>query len=142
MVEPLTRKDVIGPIVSGVAALLSVGCFLLTYLWSRRMANRSIYVDGQKFIIEICNHLMAEPLLWHFYDDYPLREENTAALNTHSFQGKLRAFAHLHLNMFEIVVNEVPPPARGKKKNASNVWYDCLRDTRGGGIPCVYLFNC
>jgi hypothetical protein len=52
-----------------------------------------------------------------------------AGFNRVSFPGKLRAFAHLHLNMFEIIVNEVPPPGTGNKRNESNVWFDYLDDT-------------
>lgn len=96
---------------------------------SKKSANRSIYVDGQKFLIEICKQLVSEPVLWCVYDDDPLRKEAIYEAGDPVQEAKLRAFAHLHLNMFEIIVNEVPKPAVGEKRNASNVWYDYLDDT-------------
>jgi hypothetical protein len=63
------------------------------------------------------------------YDDEPLRKEKIYDINHPIQRAKLRAFAHLHLNMFEIIVNEVPKPAVFAKRTASNVWYDYLGDT-------------
>ena len=63
------------------------------------------------------------------YDDDPLRKEKIYDINDPVQRAKLRAFAHLHLNMFEIIVNEVPKPAVFGKKPASKVWYDYLDDT-------------
>ena len=129
MLFSLQAKDLVGPIVSLFAAGLSGLFFYLNSQSNSRASNRSIYVDGQKFVLEICNHLMADPLLWYFYDDYKLHEDNAAAIGTPLFQGKLMAFAHLHLNMFEIIFNEIPPPATGSKRNPSNVWLDYFHDT-------------
>jgi hypothetical protein len=42
---------------------------------------------------------------------------------------KLRAFDHLHLNLFEISVNEVSKPGVHGKRNASSLRYDYLGDT-------------
>jgi hypothetical protein len=131
MPDNLALKDVLGPIISIAAAFLSAVFFWLSYQKSKRDANRSIYVDGQKFIIEICKQLISEPLLWCLYDDSPLKTEKASEIDDPLFQQKLRAFAHLHLNMFEIVVNEVPKPGFGWKKNPSNVWFNYFHDTLG-----------
>lgn len=96
---------------------------------AKRNANRSIYVDGQKFLIDVCKQLVAEPVLWCVYDGEPLRKEKIYDINDPIQRAKLRAFAHLHLNTFEIIVNEVPKPAVFAKRTASNVWYDYLGDT-------------
>lgn len=126
----LGAKDIVGPAVSLLGAGLSGLLFILNSKANTRAANRAIYVEGQKFVLEICKQLMADPLLWSFYDDESFPEESAASVNTSAFQGKLRAFAHLHLNMFEIVFNEIPPPApTGKNRNPSNVWYDYFHDT-------------
>jgi hypothetical protein len=69
-------------------------------------------MDGQKFLIEICKQLTAEPLLWCVYDGdvthKHLRQQFAKDVEDPKFQGKLLAFAHLHLNMFEIVLAEAP----------------------------------
>jgi hypothetical protein len=126
----LTAKDLPGAIVSAIAALLSAAFAWKSAQAAKAAANRSIYVDGQKFLIEVCKQLVAEPVLWCLYDDSPLRNEAIYDANDPLQQAKLRAFAYLHLNMFEIIVNEVPKPSRWKwRRNASNVWYDYLHDT-------------
>ena len=125
----LALKDVLGPIVSIAAACLSAVFFWLNYQTTKRNADRSIYVDSQKFVIEICKQLISEPLLWSLYDDSPLKMGQSPQAENLLFQQKLRAFAHLHLNMFEIVVNEVPKPGFGRKKNPSNVWFNYFHDT-------------
>jgi hypothetical protein len=125
----LATKDVVGPIVSAVGAVVSVVFACWNVQMAKRNANRSIYVDGQKFLIEVCKLLVAEPMLWCLYDDELLRnEESVYHPNDPLQRAKLRAFAHLHLNMFEIIVNEVPKRAVWTR-NASNVWYDYLNDT-------------
>jgi hypothetical protein len=125
----LTAKDVVGPIVSIIAAIVSGVFWWKNFQASKRIANRSIYVDGQKFLIEICKQLMDDPTLWCIYGNPATPDEKMPSFNPVSFPGKLRAFAHLHLNMFEIILNEVPPPGTGNKRNASNVWFDYLDDT-------------
>jgi len=57
-------KDFIGPAISVGAATLSIVFFVKTHRLSRRVADRSIYLDGQKFLIEICKQLISEPILW------------------------------------------------------------------------------
>jgi hypothetical protein len=129
MLGNLALKDVLGPIVSITAACLSAVFLWLNYQTTKRNADRSIYVDGQKFLIEICKQLISEPLLWSLYDESPLKVKQSVQIDDLLFQQKLRAFAHLHLNMFEIVVNEVPKPGFGRKKNLSNVWFNYFHDT-------------
>jgi hypothetical protein len=129
MIFGLELKDVLGPTVSILAALLSIVIFLVNYWWSRRVANRSIYVDGQKFLLEICKHLVSDPDLWCMYDDHVMISEKADKMNDPTFRGKLEAFAHFHLNMFEIVLVEAPRPGKGRKSNQSNVWYEYFHDT-------------
>jgi hypothetical protein len=121
-------KDVGGPLVSTAAALLSIYFFIRTNRLSGRMADRSIYVDVQKFLIEICQQLIAEPLLWCIYDDR-IQEDDRIELGKGSLKRKLEAFAHLHLNMFEIVLAEAPNPLGGNNENQSNVWISYFHDT-------------
>ena len=45
------------------------------------------------------------------------------------FQAKLLAFAHLHLNMFEIVFAEAPRADPSDPDNHTNVWNRYLEDT-------------
>jgi hypothetical protein len=124
----LETKDILGPIVSIAAAGVSVIFAWKNVQQGKINANRSIYVDGQKFLIEVCKQLVAEPVLWCVYDDDPLRRETIYLPKDAIQKAKLRAFSHLHLNMFEIIVNEVPKPGVATR-TASNVWYDYLHDT-------------
>ncbi len=72
---------------------------------------------------------MADPLLWCVYDNHPLQNEHFREIAEPVFQAKLRAFAHLHLNMFEIILNEAPAPSKGRGQNPSNIWFNYFRDT-------------
>jgi hypothetical protein len=69
-----------------------------------RLANRGIYVEGQKLLVQICKQLIDDPELWAIYDE----SDQQAPKDDGSFQGKLRGFAHLHLNMFEIMFSGSP----------------------------------
>jgi hypothetical protein len=131
MPTSLELKDILGPAISVAAACASGWFWFKTYQMTRKIADRSIYVDGQKFLIEICKQLMSEPLLWCIYDESPLQSKHAAEIAAPLFQAKLRAFAHLHLNMFEIIINEAPNPAEGEKQNPSNVWINYFEDTLG-----------
>jgi hypothetical protein len=111
----LQPKDDLAIVLSVVALLVSGITFGVNFGMTRRMANRSIYVDGQRFLIEICKQLMDAPLLWCIYDDDPLEKRNKEAMSDLLFQAKLRAFAHLHLNMFEIVLVEARHHRRREK---------------------------
>jgi hypothetical protein len=132
--DRLETKDIVNAVVSAIALLVSV----ISVRISRRNAKASIYFESQKFLIEVCKQLISEPVLWCVFDDEPLRN-NTAVYKPNDPQqdAKLRGFAHLHLNMFEIVVNEAPRPISRilwyrilpNRSNASNVWYAYLHDT-------------
>jgi hypothetical protein len=143
----LQPKDVIGPAVSLIAMLVSFTAAAISvyfyqknyalskqnYALSKQNSDRSLYMDGQKFLIEICKQLTAEPLLWCLYDgdvaQLKLRATFSEELKEPKFQGKLLAFAHLHLNMFEIVLAEAPEPQASDPNNHTNVWLRYLDDT-------------
>jgi hypothetical protein len=136
----LQPKDVIGPAVSFIAMLvsftaaaISVYYYQKNYALSKQNSDRSLYMDGQKFLIEICKQLTAEPLLWCLYDgnvvQLNLRRTFSKELKEPKFRGKLLAFAHLHLNMFEIVLAEAPEPQASDPNNHTNVWLRYLDDT-------------
>jgi hypothetical protein len=59
----LQLKDVIGPIVAIIAAAFAWFSYWRNIRLAKRNANRSIYVDGQKFLIDVCKQLVAEPVL-------------------------------------------------------------------------------
>jgi hypothetical protein len=128
-----TALNILGPVISGLAALISFFYYRKNYDLSKQNADRAIYMDGQKFLIEICKHLTAEPLLWCVYDgdvgQQQLRQQFSKDIEEPKFQAKLLAFAHLHLNMFEIVLAEAPNPNASDPKNQSNVWVDYFHDT-------------
>lgn len=123
-------KDFLGPAVSCVAAVLSLVFFLLNWRLARRLANRGIYVEGQKLLVEICKQLMDDPRLWTVYDE----SDQEAPKGDIQFQGKLRGFAHLHLNMFEIMFLEAPR-AGIFWENQSNVWVRYFKVTLSNSRP-------
>src|SRR5215472_8128738 len=132
----LQPKDVIGPTVAFFAMLVSLASagvslfyYRKNYALSRQNADRSVYMDGQKFLIEICKQLTSEPLLWCIYDENALRKQFNAEVIEPKFHAKLLAFAHLHLNMFEIVLAEAPAAEECDPNNHTNVWNRYLDDT-------------
>jgi hypothetical protein len=123
----LETKDVIGPVISLVGAVLS-GVFLLkNYTLTRRNSDRNIYVEGQKFLMDVCKQLVASPDLWRIYDDEEMK--NDLAINKPDalFKAKIRAFAHFHLNIFEIVLAELPPARTDN--SLSITWFRYFDDT-------------
>jgi hypothetical protein len=51
----------------------------------------------------VCRQLIAYPAPWCIYGDEELQQDSSVNQATPLFQAKIRAFAHLHLNMFEII---------------------------------------
>jgi hypothetical protein len=129
MLFSLGAKDVAGPIVSIGAAALSAFFLWKNYTLTRRNSDRAIYVEGQKFLIEICKQLMADPSLWCIYDDEELQKDTSVNEPTPLFHAKIRAFAHLHLNMFEIILTELPPVRT--ESSLSIIWFRYFEDTLG-----------
>jgi hypothetical protein len=125
----LQAKDIVGPTVSIIAALISVAFAWINVRIARQNANRSAYIEGQKFLIAACKQLLADPVLWCIYDNDPLRKHDVYKPNDELQRAKLRAFAHLHLNMFEIVIEVFPRPGSSQRANVTNVWYQYFEDT-------------
>ena len=101
MLFSLETKDVVGPLVSIGAAALSAFLFWKNYTLTRRNSDRAIYIEGQKFLLEICKQLMADPSLWCIYDEWciyddeELQKDSSVNEATPLFRAKIRAFAHL-----------------------------------------------
>ncbi len=72
---------------------------------------------------------MSDPELWCVYDDHPLVAETGNKIDDPRFAAKLSAFSHLHLNMFEIILNEAPNPAKSHQENQSDIWLNYFHDT-------------
>lgn len=75
MLFSLETKDVVGPLVSIGAAALSAFLFWKNYTLTRRNSDRAIYIEGQKFLLEICKQLMADPSLWCIYDEWCIYDD-------------------------------------------------------------------
>jgi len=122
-------KDIAGPLVSMFAACISIWFFVLSRRLSRRMADRSLNLEAHKMLLDVNRQLIADPRLWVFYDDHPICNDRELNDNSLQFRAKLEAFAYLQLNMFEIVLLEVPEPSTGEDRNPSSVWCDFYFDT-------------
>lgn len=132
MSEQIVFKDVLGPLISVLAAALSVLCFRLNFRLSKRMADRSLNLEAQKLLLEFNRQLISDPWLWSIYDDHPVRKDpefQTKCGNSALFHGKLLALAYLVLNMFEIVLIEVPEPDQDNPRDISNVWVNFFHYT-------------
>jgi hypothetical protein len=132
MFQDLQPSDIIGPVVSVVAATASAVCFWLNFKLSKRMADRSLNLEAQKMLLELDRQLMSDPWLWSMYDDHPIRlspDYERLCARSPVFQAKLEAFAYLKLNMFEIVLVEAPEPTATGTRNYSNVWLDYFHHT-------------
>ncbi len=135
MLAHIGFNDVIGPLISMVGAALSVTCFWLSFRLSKRMAQRSLYLEAQKMLLEINRQLIADPWLWSIYDDHPVRTDpdfDAKCAKSGLFNAKLQAFAYLKLNMFEVILAEVPEPAQQGQRNPSNVWLDFFHYSLAG----------
>jgi hypothetical protein len=130
MLFSVDAKDVIGPVVSVGAAALSGFLFWKNYSLTRRNSDRAIYVEGQKFLMEVCKQLMADPSLWCLYDDEELQKDPSVSEATPQFRAKIKAFAHFHLNMFEIILNELPS-VRNEVDALSIIWFRYFHETLG-----------
>jgi hypothetical protein len=129
MMLQASLKDTAGPIVSMFAAAISILFFVLSFRLSKRMANRALNLEAHKMLIDIDRQLIADPRLWAFYDDHPVSKDQELNESSLQFRAKLEAFAYLQLNMFEIILLEIPEPAEGMDRNHSNVWCDFFFDT-------------
>jgi len=128
----LGLKDYVGPLISVLAAVLSVVCFWLSFKLSRRMADRSLNLEAQKMLLEINRQLIADPWLWSIYDEHAVRTDadfGPKCAESALFHAKLEAFAYLCLNAFEVILAEAPKPARRGHRNESNIWADFFRDS-------------
>lgn len=123
----LEGKDVIGPIISLGGAALSGVLLFKNYSLTRRNSDRNIYVEGQKFLMDVCKQLMANPELWCIYDDEAMQRDPSINKPDSLFQAKTRAFAHFHLNIFEIVLAELPPIRTDSSLSA--IWFRYSDDT-------------
>ena len=119
------------PLISIVVAALSAAFSWWNYRLSNKLATRSLFLEGQKFVLEIDRQLLSDPHLWRLYDDHdhaPADPDPTFDPDSTLFQGKLRAFAYLHLNMFEVILTEASE--RGTRgRTMSKVWLAYFRDT-------------
>jgi hypothetical protein len=110
--SPTDRIAFTAMLVALVGALASIISYRKTYVLSKQNAEGSTFMEAQKFLIEICKQLIEEPLLWCLYDGEAahrdLREKFSEEAEEPKNRAKLLAFAHLHLNMFEIVLAEAP----------------------------------
>jgi hypothetical protein len=117
------------PLISMIVAALSAVFSWWNYRLSNKLATRSLFLEGQKFVLEIDRQLLSDPHLWGLYDDGDRalpdpKFDPDAPL----FQAKLRAFAYLHLNMFEVILTEASEPGlRGR--GMAKVWLTYFHDT-------------
>src|SRR5581483_7606523 len=82
-------------------------------------------------LLEINRQLISDPCLWSIYDDHPVRATNAFATWRAGdlSKAKLEAFAYLKLNMFEVVLVEIPNPGPQERPNVSNVWLNFFHDS-------------
>jgi hypothetical protein len=93
--------------LSLIVAVVSAIFAIAAYIRSNQAGTRALFLEGQKFVLEIDHQLLADPHLWGLYDDRDgVPSDPNFNPDTPLFRGKLRAFAYLHLNMFEVMLSE------------------------------------
>jgi hypothetical protein len=115
-------KDMVGPLVSLIAAALSILFFVFSFRLSKRTSDRSLNLEAQKMLLELNRQLIADPQLWSIYDDHPIRAAPEFDASSQQFQGKLEAFAYLYLNMFEIVLFEARESSKRGERDPPSLW--------------------
>jgi hypothetical protein len=147
----LGAKDVLGPIISGIAAIFSLVFFLRSQAISKRMAARSLNLEAQKMLLELNRQLISDPWLWVIYDKHKLREASGFACKSRDpvFQAKLEALAYLKLNMLEVILAEIPKSERTIKPNVwarifrkgENTWVTFFRYTVKNSDPIRQILD-
>ncbi len=92
--------------VSVVAAVLSFIYFWKNRKLSKEIADRTVNIEAQKFLLEVNKQYVCDPRLFAIYDKYPNRDE--LFKREPDLLEKVRAFGYLKLNVFEIVYSVLP----------------------------------
>ena len=130
--------------ISAIALLVSAFSALWAYFSFRKAqeANkRALIMQGETFLLEANKMIMADPLLLAIFDDAPIRKEHPEETAGTVFQVKLEAFADVLLNMFDVMLSELPNPSKAvaelqrlgaKAHSRSDIWIRFFLDTVAG----------
>jgi hypothetical protein len=113
-------------IVSVVSLLISLVAAYKAYAFSEYQLRLSNRTEFQKLLVDIDKSLIEYPELWALYDSYSdLRESSPSG------QVRLRAFAHMVLNIFECVFAFYADSSRLTKaeRESFHAWKGFLRFT-------------
>jgi hypothetical protein len=97
----------VSEVVSIVAAGLSLYFFVGNVKLTRKIADRTVTVTAQQFLLEINKQYLSDPALFAIYDDWPGRDK--LFLEDPNFVNRLKAMGYLKLNVFEIVFAALSP---------------------------------
>ncbi len=92
--------------LSIIAAGLSFFYFLKNRKLSKEIADRTVTIEAQKFLLEVNKQYISEPKLFAIYDDFPGRDE--LFKTRPDLLEKVKALGYLKLNVFEIVYSVLP----------------------------------
>lgn len=102
-------------LVTGASVLVAVfGLLVAGYYYhrnfrlSRTIADRAVKMEAQKLLLEINKALLADPSLFAIYKTRPAARKLSAA-SPELFEEKIKAFGFMMLNVFEIVLAQLPP---------------------------------
>jgi hypothetical protein len=116
----------VSAVVSIVAAVLSIFFFLMNYLLSTRIANRTVTIEAQKMLLEINKQYIQDPDLFAIYDSHPNREQLLKSQS--GLEKKIEALGFLKLNVFEAVFAVLP---RGSSYGAWKAYFEDSLQTCG-----------
>jgi hypothetical protein len=88
------------------AAILSGIYFLKNRSLSQQIADRTVTIEAQKFLLEVNKQYVSNPELFAIYDSYPNREQ--LFRSNPELLEKVKALGYLKLNVFEIVYSVLP----------------------------------
>lgn len=85
----------------------SVGSlFYRNFKLSTRLANRNVQIEAHKQLFETNRQQIADPRLWAIWDVHQVQFKEDLADPV--FRLKLRSFAYMQLNIFEMVMVQLP----------------------------------
>ena len=106
-----TKRERLGIALASDAVSIIAASVSFLYFWknrklSKEIADRTVTIEAQKFLLEVNKQYVSDPRLFAIYDEYPKRDE--LFKKEPDVLEKVKALGYLKLNVFEIVYSVLP----------------------------------
>lgn len=95
-----SQLDFLPTLVAVIALIVSIVTWYQSYVQSQENLHKSLRNNYMQGMLAIDHELIQKPHLWNIYDEVARRNQN-------STDGELKAFAWMHINLFEIVYSDL-----------------------------------